>query len=86
MRTRRDDPMSARTVCRPRVASPALPSLAGLRDGLRRAWVAHRTRRQLRELDEHMLRDLGLSRADVVREARRAPWDLDPVQRGRRTA
>jgi uncharacterized protein YjiS (DUF1127 family) len=78
--------MSARTVCRPRVVGPALPPLAGLWDGLRRAWVAHRTRRQLLELDDHLLRDLGLSRADVAREAARAPWDLDPVQRGRGTA
>ncbi|WP_439578785.1 DUF1127 domain-containing protein [Elioraea sp.] len=78
--------MSARTESRLRVASPALPSLAGLWDGLRRAWVAHRTRRQLMELDEHLLHDLGLSRADVHREAARAPWDLDPVQRGRGTA
>lgn len=78
--------MSARTACRPPVASPAAPSLAGLWDGLRRAWVAHRTRRQLRELDDHLLRDLGLSRADVAREMSRAPWDLDPVHRGRGTA
>lgn len=75
--------MSARTVCPPSVARPALPTLPSLWDGLRRAWVAHRTRRQLMELDEHMLHDLGLSRADAHREAARAPWDLDPIHRGR---
>ncbi|GIX09841.1 DUF1127 domain-containing protein [Elioraea sp.] len=75
--------MSARTVSRPALARPALPSLPSLWDGLRRAWVAHRTRRQLLDVDEHLLHDLGLSRADVWREARRAPWDLAPIHRGR---
>lgn len=40
-----------------------------------------RERRALRRLDGHALKDLGLSRADVEREATRAPWDL-PTDRG----
>jgi uncharacterized protein YjiS (DUF1127 family) len=41
-------------------------------------------RRQLREMDEHQLKDIGLSRADVERIAgRRWFWD-DPVTTGER--
>ena len=35
-----------------------------------------RERRQLRALDPAMLKDLGLDRADVRREAARPMWDL----------
>lgn len=38
-------------------------------------------RRQLREMDEHMLKDIGLSRADVERLAGRRFWN-DPLQAG----
>ena len=34
-----------------------------------------RQRRRLVELDEAALRDLGISRADALAEARRRPWD-----------
>lgn len=51
---------------------------AFLRDGLAR--VRHlmqlrRERNQLRELSDHQLRDIGLTRREVVREARRHFWD-----------
>lgn len=36
------------------------------------------TRRQLREMDDRMLADIGISRAEALREADRAPWDLSP--------
>lgn len=32
-------------------------------------------RRRLLELDVHMLKDIGISRADAVREAKRPFWD-----------
>ncbi len=32
-------------------------------------------RRRLLELDAHMLKDIGISRADAVREAKRPFWD-----------
>jgi uncharacterized protein YjiS (DUF1127 family) len=55
--------------------APALKSpLPGLRAMLR----AVRTRRQLAEMDDRMLRDIGISRLDALREAERAPWDLTP--------
>ena len=36
------------------------------------------TRRHLAQMDERMLKDIGLTRADAVEEAGRAPWDLGP--------
>lgn len=48
-----------------------------------RAWLrlcaeAAEERRALRELDERMLKDIGLSREEAARETRRAPWDAPP--------
>ncbi len=51
---------------------PSLPRLA--RFGL--MWRAVATRRQLAEMDDRMLRDIGISRADALQEVERAPWDL----------
>ena len=55
----------------PRLALPRLPGLAAMLH-------AAATRRQLARLDERMLKDIGLSRADALAEAGRAPWDLEP--------
>jgi uncharacterized protein YjiS (DUF1127 family) len=33
-------------------------------------------RRNLRHLDDHMLKDIGMNRADVERETRRSFWDI----------
>lgn len=80
--------MSALDAARPTahagLAGSALPASASLWAVVRRMWVAVTTRNQLAELDERMLHDLGLSRADVVREVARAPWDTAPVRRGDR--
>ena len=38
--------------------------------------TANRQRTQLRDLDDSMLRDLGLTRAEADAESRRAPWDV----------
>ena len=45
------------------------------------AWVAKaftiaRERQELKHLDAHLLRDIGLSQEDVDREAARPMWDL----------
>ena len=45
---------------------------------LRSMWRALQTRRQLAEMDDRMLRDIGISRVDALREADRLPWDLIP--------
>jgi uncharacterized protein YjiS (DUF1127 family) len=60
---------------------PLAPSLAGERPrpGLLARLVAavalRRSRRSLADLDDHLLRDVGLSRAEARREAARPAWD-----------
>ena len=44
-------------------------------------WVVKRTVDTLHYLDDRMLKDIGLSRADALAEAARAPWDLGPPRR-----
>lgn len=36
------------------------------------------SRRSLRDLDQHLLNDIGITRAEALEEASRAPWDLKP--------
>ncbi|MBX9750616.1 MAG: DUF1127 domain-containing protein [Roseococcus sp.] len=43
---------------------------------LARFWRAYDTRRQLNELDPHLLRDIGVTRLDAQLEATRKPWDI----------
>ncbi|WP_043364456.1 DUF1127 domain-containing protein [Belnapia sp. F-4-1] len=52
-----------------RPSLPALPSL----HAMMRAVI---TRRYLAEMDDRMLKDIGISRGDALREAERLPWDL----------
>ncbi len=49
---------------------PALPPLAAM-------WRAMVTRRQLARMDDRMLRDIGISRAEALHEAERTPWDIE---------
>ncbi len=51
---------------------------AGWLAWLRRVLRAIESRRHLAEMDERMLADIGISRAEALREASRAPWDLTP--------
>lgn len=44
-----------------------------------RWWQLAEQRRRLAMLDEHALKDLGLSRADVLQESERPFWD-DPLK------
>ncbi|WP_439552643.1 DUF1127 domain-containing protein [Falsiroseomonas sp.] len=45
---------------------------------LGQAFRAVTTRRYLAEMDDHMLKDIGLTRMDAAQEANRAPWDFGP--------
>lgn len=45
---------------------------------LLRAWRARRQLRALEQLDDHVLKDIGLTRSQVARSLR-LPYDLDPV-------
>lgn len=47
-----------------------LRSVSAIRKWNRR----HNTRRALLEMDDHMLKDIGISRADALREGRKAFW------------
>jgi uncharacterized protein YjiS (DUF1127 family) len=51
------------------------PRVGALAAGFRRAWRVVTTRQALAELDDRMLRDIGLTRAEVLAELNRAPWD-----------
>lgn len=57
-----------------------LPSLVGVWRMLRRWRQLARERGQLARLDGAALKDLGLSRADVLQEAERPFWD-DPLSK-----
>lgn len=48
----------------------------GLWAAVQLMWQAHRTRTALAELDPRMLRDIGLTEGQALREADRAPWDI----------
>lgn len=51
---------------------------AGWLAWLRRMLRAVESRRQLAEMDDRMLADIGVSRSEALQEASRAPWDLTP--------
>jgi uncharacterized protein YjiS (DUF1127 family) len=61
------------TALRPRTVWPRL-SARGLLDRLAAADARHRLRAQMATFDDHMLRDIGVTRADLDRELRRSPW------------
>jgi uncharacterized protein YjiS (DUF1127 family) len=49
--------------------------LIAMSDKIEAFVAAARQRRQLQRLDDHMLKDIGLSRADVHRELHRPLWN-----------
>ena len=54
----------------PAADEPGAGMAARLRQWLQRS----RTRREITELDEHLLRDIGLTRFDAVAESRKLFW------------
>jgi uncharacterized protein YjiS (DUF1127 family) len=73
--------MSATVSSRPlRPRQAARQAKAGVRGGWLRWLVvmlhAIETRRRLAEMDDRMLRDIGVSRSEALEEAARAPWDI----------
>lgn len=56
--------------------TPGVPSVViRLATWLAAVSAARQQRKALMKLDDHSLKDIGLSRADVVREASRRFWD-----------
>ena len=56
-------------------ASDAPTLMQRVEKALRLAWRKHRTRRLLTQMDDRMLSDLGISRAQASFEASRSMWD-----------
>ncbi len=50
---------------------------------IRRMFQIVESRQDLQELDERMLRDVGITRQEALAEANRAPWDLTPYRKPR---
>jgi len=59
-------------------------SLANLATILAAAENVAAQRRQLLRLDDRALKDIGITRAQAEREARRAYWDLPSLPKARR--
>jgi uncharacterized protein YjiS (DUF1127 family) len=74
------DPTINRNAVRTRGMASSLAAtrrvLIGVVETLLRWQELSMQRRRLLELDAHMLKDIGLSRADAVREAKRPFWEL----------
>jgi uncharacterized protein YjiS (DUF1127 family) len=51
-------------------------------DILARLHHAIESRRQLAEMDDRMLSDIGISRGEALTEAARPAWDLESQRRG----
>ena len=64
------------SLCRPPAcASPAHRRRRGLLAALIEAHALWQQRRRLPQLDDHLLRDMGITRAEAEAEAARKPWD-----------
>jgi uncharacterized protein YjiS (DUF1127 family) len=54
-----------------------LAALHRIAAAIRLRWERDRSRQQLRELNDHLLKDIGLRRGDLGFEARKPPWHRD---------
>ena len=61
---------------------PARRARSSLFSILGQALALHRQRARLASLDDHILRDIGLTREDAIAEARRRLWDVPTHWRG----
>ncbi|MBY0338965.1 MAG: DUF1127 domain-containing protein [Acetobacteraceae bacterium] len=67
--------MSARTSPLPAsLRLPAATAVTGWTGWLVRCWRNWETRRGLAELDDHLLKDLGLTREQAMLESDKLPW------------
>ena len=54
----------------------------GLWSGLRAMIAITAQRRSLNALDDHMLKDIGVSRSEALKEAQKPIWDVPETWRG----
>ncbi|MBR0648296.1 DUF1127 domain-containing protein [Roseomonas terrae] len=73
--------MTIQTVPASLAAAATIPRNAAWITWLRRVLHAAESRRHLAEMDRRMLSDIGISRAEALEEAARAPWDLTARRR-----
>lgn len=73
--------MSAHLRTRP-LALLRSAALSRLPARLLAAFALARSRHDLRKLDDRLLRDIGLTRAEALSEAERAPWDAPAHWKG----
>jgi uncharacterized protein YjiS (DUF1127 family) len=66
----------ANTLFAPFVAPTRIARRAGIAARLAMAWRFISTRRHLREMDDRMLKDIGISRSQANFEATRPVWDV----------
>ncbi len=79
--------MSDLTISRaiPARSAQGVRGLDRLTAAIRLALRTHATRQTLPEMQDHLLADIGLTRADAVAEAARLPWDTSARRRRRFT-
>jgi uncharacterized protein YjiS (DUF1127 family) len=66
---------------RPSAVRQAPAGVGGWLSWLAAMFRAIESRRRLAEMDPRMLRDIGVTTAEALQEAERAPWDLSPRPR-----
>jgi len=74
--------MTTRATPVPPVSLARPARLAGLGARIGQAIALRRSRRALAQLDDRLLRDIGLSRSEAEAELARSPWDAPPHWRG----
>lgn len=72
--------MSGQVLYHPAARRPRKAAGSGWLAWLAAALRTIESRRYLEEMDDRMLRDIGLTRGAAIEEARRAPWDLAPPE------
>ncbi|HVZ06954.1 DUF1127 domain-containing protein [Rhodopila sp.] len=61
-------------------ARSSVTTWSGLAAAIRLAIRTQTTRQALPELSDHLLADIGISKAAALAEAERQPWDLMPIR------
>jgi len=78
---RKDDHTMTTQTTLPFIAVGGTKPTGGFFVTLRAILQAAASRRELAQMDERMLRDIGVGRSEALAEAERAPWDLTPRRR-----